>query len=76
MNIDSDAFAARLAALELLVEQLIVDRCLETELPELTATRAARALSQLAHEREEQAGDVAERLAAIMARVLGRVREA
>lgn len=44
-------------------------------MPELTATRAERALSQLAQEREGQAGDVAERLAAIMARVLERVRE-
>ena len=71
----AEALEARLAALEILVEQLVYERCLTTENPELTARHAMQGLTRLVTDRPQVPVDSVDALTEVMARVVGRLRE-
>lgn len=67
--------SARLAALELLVEQLVLERCMQTENPEATLRAGMTGLTKIAAERDDVPLDAIDGLALILARVLERLTE-
>lgn len=67
--------SARLAALELLVEQLVLERCMQTENPQATLEAGMTGLTRLVTERDGVPLDAVDGIALILARVVERLTE-
>ncbi|PWC39525.1 hypothetical protein [Azospirillum sp. TSO35-2] len=72
----TESITARVAALELLLEQLIVERCLSTDDPLGAIDQAEDRLVELARQDERVTPEVLEALAEALGRVAARVRDA
>lgn len=67
--------SARLAALELLVEQLVLERCMQTENPQATLEAGMIGLTRLVTERDGVPLDAVDGIALILARMVERLTE-
>lgn len=71
----TDNLPARVAALELLVEQLILERIQQSEDPEATIRAGMKGLTAIAIERPGVPLEAVDALAAVLAKVLERLED-